>query len=120
MKSETLTQSLVTPKPLEIASPSTGRSGRWVGRLIGAVSVLLVAVSLSMIVVGDPYWLAGPSAVGAILLAQLVLYRFDERQLSGLIGSSLGICALLIWLVINVALHYIVGFDFSLFAAPAP
>lgn len=84
-----------------------------VGQALGSASLLLACVAIGLTLCADPYWLAGPTALVAIVLAQFVLGRYNESQLWALLASALGMCSLMLWLVIDIVMRYMLGFDFS-------
>ncbi len=63
---------------------------------------------------GDPYGVTFPIAVIGVLIARWVLKRIDEDQPAALAASSLGLCALLLWMMIDLVLWYGIDYHFSL------
>lgn len=83
--------------------------------LCASTSLCFAIVAVGTVLVGGGYLLAAPAcAIAAVALAQLVLYRYNERQPAALIGNALGMCALLLWLIIDLIVGRLIGFDFSL------
>lgn len=82
--------------------------------ILGWIALILSLGAIVTMMLGDPYAITAPLALLGALLGWWVLKRVDESQPAALAANSLGLCALMLWVMIDLIVWYGVGYHFSL------
>ena len=98
-------------------SPEQAAAALSRARPLALSSLLSGLTALTLVVIGDPYWLSVPCAGIAMLVGLLVNRRISDAHPASHVGVMLGVVALFLWLIVDVVLGLILGFEFSLFMA---